>query len=114
MLYKSVTLEEFTPARLQDPELLELARKIHIVEDEAATRAFPARHANVRIEFSDGRVLEKKVEGANDTPQYESLKNKFVSLAVPAVDAATALRIQAMVLNLEQLDNIASLMQELA
>ena len=114
LLYKSVTLEEFTPARLQDPELLALARKIHIVEDETATKAFPARHANVRIEFTDGRVLEKKVEGANDTPQYESLKNKFVSLAVPAVDAATALRIQEMVLNLEQMDDIASLMQELA
>ena len=114
LLYKSVTLKEFTPARLHDPELLELARKIHIVEDEAATKAFPARHANVRIEFTDGRVLEKKVEGANDTPQYESLKNKFVSLAVPAVDAATALRIQEMVLNLERMTDIASLMQELA
>ena len=114
LLYKSVTLAEFTPARLQDPTLLALARKIHIVEDESATRAFPARHANVRIEFADGRVLEKKVEGANDTPQYASLKNKFVSLAVPAVDAATALRIQEMVLDLEQMDNIASLMQKLA
>lgn len=114
LLYKSVTLAEFTPARLQDPTLLALARKIHIVEDESATKAFPARHANVRIEFADGRVLEKKVEGANDTPQYASLKNKFVSLAVPAVDAATALRIQEMVLDLEQMDNIAPLMQKLA
>ena len=54
------------------------------------------------------------MEGANDAPQYESLKNKFVSLAVPAVDAATALRIQEMVLNLEQMTDIASLMQKLA
>ena len=91
-----------------------MAKKIRVIEDVEATKAFPARHATIRIEFADGRKLEKKVQAANDTPQYESLKRKFVSLAVPAVDTATALKIQADVLNLEQLENITTLMQDLA
>ncbi|MHC1760118.1 MAG: MmgE/PrpD family protein [Negativicutes bacterium] len=114
LLCGKITLDEFTPEKLASPEIIELARKIRVVEDVEATKAFPARHANIRIEFADGRVLEKKVQAANDTPQYESLKRKFVSLAVPAVDTVTALKIQTAVLNLERLDNIKTLMQDLA
>jgi 2-methylcitrate dehydratase PrpD len=114
LLYKKVTLDEFTPDKLRDPEILALAQKIQVVEDAEATKAFPARHATVRIEMADGQVLKKIVQAANDAPQYESLKRKFVSLAVPAVDMNTALKIQASILKLERLENITALMQDLA
>lgn len=114
LLYGKITLDEFTPEKLGCVEIIDLARKIRVVEDAEATKAFPARHASIRIEFMDGRVLEKKVRAANDAPQYESLKRKFVSLAVPAVDEATALKIQATALQLESVENINTLMRALA
>jgi len=114
ILYRKVTLDEFAPDKLQDPVVLELARKVRVIEDAEATRAFPARHAIVRVEFEDGRVIEKKVQSANDTPQYESIKRKFLSLALPSVDTATAMEIQDIVMDLDKLELVKLLMVKLA
>ncbi|MDR3564624.1 MAG: MmgE/PrpD family protein [Negativicutes bacterium] len=110
---KKVTLEEFTVDKLNDPTILELAKKIMVVEDPAATAAFPKRRATLRIELKNGEVLEESVNTSNDTPQYDALEEKFLFLAAGCFDRSTALKIRDAVLDIENLDDLNGLMQYL-
>lgn len=110
LLYHKVTLAEFTTDKLRDPELIDLAAKVRVVEDAEATKAFPKRLATVTIELNNGQSLQKKVSAADDTPQYDTLEQKFMSLATMNLAASTAEQIKETVLKIDQLDNISALM----
>ncbi|EGO65686.1 MmgE/PrpD family protein [Acetonema longum] len=113
LIYKKVTLKEFTPDRLHDAEILTLARKITVMEDTVATAQFPKRRATIRIELDSGRVMEETVDDANDEPQYEALEDKFFSLAVSAIGSEAAGKTKEIILNIEKLDDLNLLMQYL-
>ena len=112
LLFKRVTLDEFSPEKLADPAITELARKIHVSEDAEATAAFPReRRANVVFELHDGQLIEEKILFPQDTPNYKSLEKKFLSLAEMAIDSQRARRVRDMVLNLEQHSRLDGLME---
>ncbi len=112
LLFKRVTLDEFSPDKLADPAVMELARKIHVSEDAEATAAFPReRRANVVFELHDGQLIEEKILFPQDTPNYKSLEKKFLSLAEMAIDSQRARRVRDMVLNLEQHSRLDGLME---
>ncbi len=113
LMYKRVTLKEFAADKLNDPAILEIARKIKVVEDPAATGAFPQRRATIRIELDNGQVLEGGVETSNDTPRYEALEEKFLSLATDCYDRSTARKLKDMVLAVDTLDNLDELVRYL-
>ncbi|WP_371377042.1 MmgE/PrpD family protein [Sporomusa aerivorans] len=113
LLFHKVTLDEFTADILIDPRVIELARKIQVFEDPAATQAFPKRFAKVTITMQDGRRIDKQVTAANDIPQYDSLEQKFISLAVPGVDQQTAQEIKQLVLKMDELEDVSALIKYL-
>ncbi len=112
LLHKRVTLAEFAPGKLQDPEVVALARKIHVSEDAGATVAFPReRRADVAVEFQDGQVIEEKILFPLDTPDYKAVGEKFLSLAEMTMDAQQARTTADIVLNLEQCPGLDRLME---
>jgi 2-methylcitrate dehydratase PrpD len=108
---KKVTLAEFTAEKLQNSQILRLARKVSVIEDPAATNLFPERQASVQIEMNDGQIIEQQVAAANDTPQYDMIAEKFMALAMLQVDYQTALQIKETVLNLETMDHLEPLLR---
>lgn len=114
LIYKRVTLQEFTSDNLNNPAILEIARKIKVSEDLQATALFPKRRATIRIELKDGRILEEGVDNSNDTPNYAVIEEKYFGLSETCLDRASANKIRDMVLNMDQLDDCSQLMKYLA
>lgn len=114
LLYKKVTLEEFTPDKLSDPFIAEIATKIKIIEDPEATRMFPQeRRASIHIEMDNNQVITKKIILSNDTPDYGALEEKFMSLASACIERQIAQTVREMVLGIDKVDDLSRLMRYL-
>jgi len=114
LLQKKVTLSEFSPAMLQDPQVAKLAGKVVIREDKAMTGRFPGdRMAVVRIRLKSGQVFEESVVKPPGPPARSTLEDKFLSLAGMHVDRNRAGEILESVLRLDEMDTIDPLMKML-
>ena len=79
-------LNAFTPIYLENRDILELASKVIVLEDDNMTSAFPQKtYATVEMYCSDGSILRGKSElpkGEPENPMSRSeVIEKFVSLA---------------------------------
>ncbi len=88
-------VEAFREPALSNPRLRDLAGRVEVLEDPALTALTPgARPARVEVRLADGRVLARQVDlpsGEFDRPYSEALlREKFVQLAAPGLDAAGA------------------------
>jgi len=109
IICKTVTLAEFTADKLQDPLIIALAKKVKVVEKQEATQAFPKRLADVKVELKNGLVFATSVTAADDTPRYDAIEEKFLSLAGTEVGYEKARNIKDIVLNLEKIVDIEEL-----
>ncbi|MBK5143886.1 MmgE/PrpD family protein [Budviciaceae bacterium BWR-B9] len=80
MLFGQVSLAEFQPEVLQAPDVLELAKKIEVVESEQATARFPKRQAHVTVFMEDGQVYQCEVMDSTDVADFAMLEKKFLNL----------------------------------
>jgi aconitate decarboxylase len=118
-LEDAALLAQFSEKKLADPQVLELARRVEVVEDPDINRVYPERYANrVEIVLRDGRRFETRVDYAKgSTGQPLSLPEvaeKFRSLAAGELSPAQAYQIVATVGQLEQIDDIRDLTRLLA
>ena len=95
LVHGSVRLNGFTEARLTDPDVTGLMRRIELAVDPEINAAFPKRRAaRVIIETNDGRRLvhdQPHRKGDPDLPLTDSdLSDTFRDLAVPVIGAARA------------------------
>jgi len=86
--------EEVTSG-LNDPGILALANRVHMVEDDECNRRFPAeRLARATITLSDGRRFESEAVQADGDPETplspEEFQTKFDELAVPTLGRSGA------------------------
>ena len=84
----SVRLDAFDEARLADPAIRELMRKVYVREDPELTRDFPGkRAAHVAITTSDGSRVEHFApyrKGDPEAPLSDAeIEAKFIELVVP-------------------------------
>ncbi|MEO7742101.1 MAG: MmgE/PrpD family protein [Usitatibacter sp.] len=84
----SVRLDAFDEARLSDPAIRELMRKVYVREDPALTADFPGkRAAHVAITTRDGSRIEHFAPHRKGDPEApltdEEIDAKFIELAVP-------------------------------
>jgi 2-methylcitrate dehydratase PrpD len=114
IVHGAATVEAFRePARLE-PVTRDLARRVFVREDEAATARLPAlRPARVTITLTDGRVLEAEAltnRGDTEDPySAEEVREKFHDLAGPVWGAAHAAAILAKVDALPQAESLEAL-----
>jgi 2-methylcitrate dehydratase PrpD len=77
--------QQFTSARVQDPQVRWLARRIRLEADPAFDREFPRRYpAEVVIRTQDGRTLIHKVSTSKGDPAWPltqgEIERKFLAL----------------------------------
>jgi 2-methylcitrate dehydratase PrpD len=114
IVHGAATVEAFRePARLE-PVTRDLARRVFVREDEAATAKLPAlRPARVTITLTDGRVLEAEAltnRGDTEDPySAEEVREKFHDLAGPVWGPAHAAAILARVDALPEAGNLEAL-----
>lgn len=95
VVFGRVELEAFTPEAMRRADLLALASRVRIVEDEAYTRALPERRPTmVTLRYRDGREVTASVEGSRGDPETpftaEELEGKFLRLAGAALGTERA------------------------
>lgn len=110
LLHYSVTLTEFGPSYLNNERVLELARKVSVVENAEFTRAFPGlRTARVCVNLKSGESLCNQIDMPELRPPNEFLERKFRSLASKAMTPARIDALVRTILSLEELDDISTL-----
>jgi 2-methylcitrate dehydratase PrpD len=110
----SLSTEQFADRRIHDPEILALARKVHVVPDAGIDARYPqVTPTRVEIRLRNGEVLRDQVDmpkGDPRTPMSEvELFSKFEHLAGLALDAKRVAAIKERVLRLERERDLAFL-----
>ncbi|NNK95776.1 MAG: MmgE/PrpD family protein [Desulfobacterales bacterium] len=106
---------DFTTALLQDSDIIALADKVEVLEDEGISSNFPEkRTAVVTLELLDGTIVSRKVDIPRGMPENplstEELTDKFTELSSSMVGLKRSKWIVKCVLSDEPEENIYSLM----
>ncbi len=98
-------LDDFTDATYTDPKVLELASRVRCVADERASEIFPrAFAANLRIQTSDGQLLEHRVDSSRGGPEHPlSHADLLVKFRLNAGRALPTVQVESLVEAVERL-----------
>lgn len=77
ILFGEVSLRQFRPAILHDPDVNSLAAKVRVIESTEATARFPKRQARVSIRLHDGTQYMAQVNDATDEVNPHQIEQKF-------------------------------------
>ncbi|MFG2122621.1 MmgE/PrpD family protein [Streptomyces sp. NPDC048710] len=112
--------EQFAPSRIDSDDVWELIDRVDATLDDSFDKEGPeARFSTrVRITLRDGREVERLVRqphgGPDDPLTNEEIADKYRALTARVMDAGRADAVEAAVLGLEDLDDIAALTDLLA
>lgn len=115
---RSVRLNHFGDAARADDAVLRHVPKVSVTTDADCEAAYPKlRPAKVAVHMRDGAVYRRRVDepygGPNNPVVDNALLEKFHSLADPVLGAARAAEAELMLWNLDDVTNIANLMDRL-
>ncbi len=115
---RAVRLNHFSDASRADDAVLRHVPKVTVTMDPECEAAYPTqRPAKVAVHMRDGTVYRRQVDepyGGPDNPVVDdALLAKFHSLADPVLGAARASEAERMLWNLDDVTNIANLMDRL-
>jgi 2-methylcitrate dehydratase PrpD len=100
-------------ARMQDPRILAVRKKVTLVPSQELSRAEPARQAIVELALGDGRQLRhhtRAVRGTTTNPMTKAeVVTKALDLIAPALGAARAQHVVDAVFGLEHAASVAPL-----
>lgn len=118
LLTGSCRTAAFEDARIVDPAILALAKRVFVGKDDACDAAFPKRRsANVKIELKDGRQCEFYAptrKGDPDSPLTDAeLSAKYRELARPEIGAERTVDLEERIWSLNSLANVAELYPQL-
>jgi 2-methylcitrate dehydratase PrpD len=114
LLDGAALLEQFTEAKISDPEILELATRVQVIVDPEIDKLYPERFSNrVEIILKNGECFEERIDfpkGSVERPMsFEEVAGKFRSLAGYAVSGPQAEQIVNTVERFEGLGDIRNL-----
>ena len=115
LVRKRVTLDDFAPVDLADPQLLSMGRKVH--NDPVQTHPWDAgRGGGLTLQLASGRILSAEIRHALGSPENPlskaSLVDKFVMCAGKAADPigeTDARNLAARILALETCEDVGAL-----
>ena len=100
-------------ARMSDPALLAIRRRIRIVPSRALTDARPARQAIMELVTGDGRALRHHARVVRGTPENpmsdDEVAEKFLALAAPIIGEGKARDLTRLSASLGELVSVAEL-----
>jgi len=112
----SYGLPQLDETHRNDPAVLDLARRVAIVADDAMTRRYPeTTPAEVAVTYRDGAVARKLVEMPPGDPRRETgdddIFAKFDSLAAPVLGAAGAACLRGALMSVEECPDIGGILR---
>ena len=113
-------LEQFTPERIVEPNVVALSQRIEIEIDPEIDRAYPEIYGGkVTLVTKQGKVLTRKVDYSRGMPENpmsrDEIDSKFMSLATAAVgseSAASVLQAARGVFNADSVTPLADLLAQ--
>ncbi|OPY91319.1 MAG: 2-methylcitrate dehydratase [Syntrophaceae bacterium PtaU1.Bin231] len=119
LLENTALLEQFSDAKIADPAVVALAKRVEVAVDPDIDKLYPKRYPNrVEIILRNGQKWETRVDfpkGSVEQPMtFDEVAGKFRSLAGGTMTASEADRIVEAVDGLEKLTDIRDLTQLLA
>lgn len=101
----AVGLNQFTPQRRRDPELIDLARRVRVVVDQNIDRIYPrAFPAELIVRMSDGREFEHYVPAPDGSPDRRlsraRIEEKFRELSANVLTSPAQDRLTHVIRNL--------------
>lgn len=100
-------------ARMQDPEILRVRTKVHLVPDAELDQLYPKRIAIVDVILKDGTHYTQRVDAVRGTAQnpmtHDELVAKCRDLIAPIYGQAACMRLIDAVFNLDNIKNIRTL-----
>jgi 2-methylcitrate dehydratase PrpD len=100
-------------ARMRDPKVLALRRRIELRGDDALTRAMPRREGIVVLKLKDGREIEHHTRAVRGTPENPmtrpEVEAKSVDLMAPVLGRARAAKLCAAIWEAEKIRDVRSL-----
>lgn len=114
VLDKKVTFQSsHDAARMNDPEVLALWKKIHLVPDEALQALYPARVAIVDVTLNDGQHFSQRVDAvigsAQNPMNHDQLAAKCRDLMAPELGAAQTEKLMDAVFHIESMQDVRAL-----
>ena len=108
----------YVERKFRDPKILELLKKITVVEDKTLSSRYPEAVANrVTVKLSSGKVVSKQVDyhkGHPKNPMSDAeVEEKFQRLTRKYLDKNRARRILDAVWNLEKAKDVAKLVHSM-
>jgi 2-methylcitrate dehydratase PrpD len=110
----SVTLESAHDyKRMQDPQVLQLRKRIDLIGDDELERALPSRQGIVEVLLRDGRKFAKhtkEVRGSSKNPMSrDEVGEKAYALCAPVLGKERARALVQAVWNIEKVTDVRSL-----
>lgn len=100
-------------ARMRDPKVLALRRRIELRGDDALTQAMPRREGIVAIKLKDGREIEHHTRSVRGTPENPmtraEVEAKSLDLLAPVIGRARALKLCAAIRDVEKIRDMRAL-----
>jgi 2-methylcitrate dehydratase PrpD len=89
-IHGKITLESFTPSRIEDPEIHGLLKRITVLKDDTLATGWPdKRRVRLEIALKDGRKLKLATDnpkGSADYPlSFDEVAAKFSDLTAPVL-----------------------------
>ena len=111
---RALGTDQFLEARIHDPEILALARKVEVQSDADIDAVYPqVTPTRVEITLRGGRVVTNQVDMPKGDPRApiaeQELLDKFRHLAGMALDDASVRRVESLVLRIDDHDDLAEL-----
>ncbi|HEY8417910.1 MAG TPA: MmgE/PrpD family protein [Limnochordales bacterium] len=108
---------QFTPERIRDPQLVQLAAAMELIHDPELDRIYPTHFAGwVEVETSGGRlrvdVLDPTGSSANPMT-LEQLKHKFRYVVGAVLPPERVQRLEEALLSVDQMADVSGLAREL-
>jgi 2-methylcitrate dehydratase PrpD len=114
VLDKKVTFKSsHDAARMKDPEVLALWKRIHLIPDEALQALYPARVAIVDVTLKDGQHYSQRVDAvlgsAQNPMSQEQVAEKCRDLMAPELGAAQTDKLIDAVFHIENMQDVRAL-----
>jgi 2-methylcitrate dehydratase PrpD len=108
-------IEQLEEARVRDPRVHALARRVSFAEDPAMSARYPHEWpVSITLRLAGGRTLARRVDQVKWSPRrppaWPELVAKFDSLAEPVIGRERAMRVVDLVKRLEDVQDMAELM----
>lgn len=114
VLDKKVTFKSaHDAARMNDPEVLAVWKKVHLIPDEALQALYPARVAIVDVTLNNGQHYSQRVDAvlgsAQNPMNHDQVAEKCRDLMAPELGAAQTDKLIDAVFQIEKMEDVRAL-----